>query len=162
MEGVGKAVLRIVGLTKRFGPTVALADVSLAVQAGEVHAIVGENGAGKSTLIKLLSGLYQPDAGVIELAGQQVTLSSPRQARLLGINVIHQDRQLVPHLSGLENLFLGQPLPRRYGALVDWPAMRRRAAALQADLGMASAPASPGARLFTRATVRCWRSCGPA
>lgn len=137
MEGVGRAVLRIVDLTKRFGPTVALAGVSLTVQAGEVQAIVGENGAGKSTLIKLLSGLYQPDAGLIELAGREVTLSSPRRARLLGINVIHQDRQLVPHLSGLENLYLGLPLPRRYGALVDWPAMRRRAATLQADLGMA-------------------------
>ena len=130
-------MLRVEGLSKRFGETVALDGVDLALDSGEVLALVGENGAGKSTLVKLLGGIYLPDAGTIRLDGRALSLGSPLQARAAGIIVIHQDRQLVPRLSVTENLFLGSPQPRRAGLLVDWAAMRHRAERVLADLGIA-------------------------
>ena len=133
-------MLSVEGLTKRFGETVALDGVDLALGRGEVLALVGENGAGKSTLVKLLGGIYLPDAGRIRLDGRPLFLNSPRQARAAGVTVIHQDRQVVPRLSVAENLFLGLPQPRRAGMLVDWAALRRRAERVLADLGIALPP----------------------
>ena len=133
-------MLSVEGLTKRFGETVALDGVDLALGRGEVLALVGENGAGKSTLVKLLGGIYLPDAGRVRLDGRPLSLSSPRHARAAGITVIHQDRQVVSRLSVAENLFLGLPQPRRAGMLVDWAALRRRAERVLADLGIALPP----------------------
>ena len=133
-------MLSVEGLTKRFGETVALDRVDLALNPGEVLALVGENGAGKSTLVKLLGGIYLPDAGRIRLDGRPLSLNSPRQARAAGITVIHQDRQVVPRLSVAENLLLGLPQPRRAGLFVDWAALRRRAERVLADLGIALPP----------------------
>ncbi len=130
-------MLEIAGLTKRFGPVTVLDDVSLRVAPGEVHAIVGENGAGKSTLVKILTGVYTPSSGRITLDGRPLALANPHEARRAGINVIHQDRQLAPRLSALENLFLGQRYPRRGGLFVDWAALRRRAERLLGDLEIA-------------------------
>ena len=135
-------MLSVEGLTKRFGETVALDRVDLALNPGEVLALVGENGAGKSTLVKLLGGIYLPDAGRIRLDGRPLSLNSPRQARAAGITVIHQDRQVVSRLSVAENLFLGLPQPRRAGLFVDWAALRRRAERVLADLGIALPPAA--------------------
>ena len=135
-------MLSVEGLTKRFGETVALDGVDLALGRGEVLALVGENGAGKSTLVKLLGGIYLPDAGRIRLDGRPLSLNSPRQARAAGITVIHQDRQVVSRLSVAENLFLGLPQPRRAGLFVDWAALRRRAERVLADLGIALPPAA--------------------
>lgn len=130
-------MLETVGLTKSFGPVTVLDRVSFRLLPGEVHAIVGENGAGKSTFVKILTGVYAPSGGTVTLDGRPLALGTPQQARAAGINAIHQDRQLVPRLSGLENLFLGLPQPRRQGLFVDWAAMRGRAAQLLADLDVA-------------------------
>ncbi len=130
-------MLAITGLTKRFGSVTVLDDVSLHVARGEAHAIVGENGAGKSTLVKIVTGVYGASGGRITLGGRPFAPDNPHAAKRAGVNVIHQDRQLIPHLSGLENLFLGQPYPRRSGVFVDWAAMRQRATRLLADLDLA-------------------------
>ncbi|MTE01561.1 ATP-binding cassette domain-containing protein [Paracoccus sp. YIM 132242] len=103
-------------VTKRFPGVVANDRISLAFQAGEVHALLGENGAGKSTLISMLAGIQRPDEGAILIDGQAVALSSPGHALRLGIGTVYQHRMLVPTLTVAENLLLGTPWwqrPRR-------------------------------------------------
>jgi ribose transport system ATP-binding protein len=94
-------------ITKAFGPTLALNDVSLTVEAGKVHALVGENGAGKSTLMKILSGVLKPDKGTMELFGNPFTPKNPIAARRGGIAMIYQELSLAPHMTVEENLTLG-------------------------------------------------------
>ncbi|ADU51429.1 nucleoside ABC transporter ATP-binding protein [Thermaerobacter marianensis DSM 12885] len=94
-------------ITKRFPGLVANDDVSFAVRRGEIHAVVGENGAGKSTLMKILAGLYEPDAGEIRLEGRPVRLRGPRHAAQLGIGMVHQHFMLVPRFTVIENVVLG-------------------------------------------------------
>lgn len=100
-------LLQMTGIGKRFGATRALHDVSLSVQAGSVHALVGENGAGKSTLMKILSGAHPPDTGSMQLAGEQYAPRSPLMARRAGIAMIYQELSLAPHLSVVDNVMLG-------------------------------------------------------
>jgi len=113
-------VLELRGVTKRFGATTAVDGVSFSVDAGEVHALLGENGAGKSTLIKVLAGDHRPDAGTVLLDGQELELASPAAALANGIGVIHQHQQFVPSLSVAENLRLGFGYAKRLGR-IDWP-----------------------------------------
>ena len=127
-------VLQMRGICKQFPGVVALDDVALELQAGEVHVLLGENGAGKSTLVKILSGAIGKDAGEIRLDGQPVEISGPDHARRLGISIIYQELTLVPHLSVAENIFLGKA-PRRWG-LVDWRRMRAEADGLLRGLGL--------------------------
>ncbi len=101
-------LLELREINKRFGNTQALRGVNLTLHPGRVLALVGENGAGKSTLMKILSGVYQPDSGSIHLDGQAVRLRDPGDARARGISIIHQEFSLVPHLSVVDNLFLGR------------------------------------------------------
>lgn len=112
-------------VSKSFGSTRALADVSVTGQAGSIHAVTGENGAGKSTLMKLLAGVYRPDAGEIRLNGQVVRLQGPAQARALGVSTVFQELTVLPNLSVAENLWLGRE--PRAGASVDRRALRRMA-----------------------------------
>jgi len=105
-------LLELRGLDKRFGATHALKAVDLAFEAGEVHAIVGENGAGKSTLIKLLTGVYPRTAGEVRWEGLPVALATPHEAIAHGINAVHQEVVLCPHLSVAGNLFLGDETSR--------------------------------------------------
>lgn len=121
------------GISKRFGATQALADVSLTLLPGEVHALVGENGAGKSTLVKILAGVHQPDAGTIRLDGETLTIHGPANSRALGIAVVHQEPRLFPDLTVAENVFLGHAPSGRFGA-IDWRAMRGAAQALFDEL----------------------------
>lgn len=93
-------------ISKRFPGVLALDNVSLSIERGEVHALLGENGAGKSTLMKILSGAYKKDAGEIIFDGQPVQINSPRQAQELGVSIIYQELNLVPQLSVAENIFL--------------------------------------------------------
>jgi ribose transport system ATP-binding protein len=99
--------LRMRQITKSFGPTAALKDVSFTVRPGTVHALVGENGAGKSTLMKILSGVLKPDKGTMELFGKLYSPKNPISARRLGVAMIYQELSLAPDLSVEENLTLG-------------------------------------------------------
>lgn len=103
-----KVILKLNNITKEFPGVVALNKVSLEVKTGEVHILLGENGAGKSTLIKILSGAYSKDSGEIFLSGVKVEVKNPKNAQELGIGVIYQELNLIPHLSVAENIFLGR------------------------------------------------------
>ncbi len=100
--------LQLLGVTKRFGPVVACDDVSLTVEPGQIHGLLGENGAGKSTLMKVLTGLYPPDAGEIQVRGDAVRIRSPLEAARLGIAMVHQHFSLIPRLTVWENFLLGE------------------------------------------------------
>jgi simple sugar transport system ATP-binding protein len=118
--------LKIRGLCKQFGGIQALRNVDLDVRRGEVLGLLGDNGAGKSTLIKIISGVYAPDAGTVECEGKPVAITSPTVARSLGIETVFQDLALIPNLDAAANLFIGRELgwgPFRGLLLV----MRRRA-----------------------------------
>src|SRR5438093_4024567 len=91
--------LEMRGITKSFAGNTVLAEVNLAAAAGEVHALVGENGAGKSTLMKILEGVYQPDAGQILIDGQPVRFARPADVLAHGIAMIYQELSLAPHLT---------------------------------------------------------------
>jgi ABC-type sugar transport system ATPase subunit len=137
LDGDGDApVIRARGLTKTFGHVRALRGVSLDLRAGEVVAVFGDNGAGKSTLTKCLCGVYTPDSGTIEIGSRTVTLRSPRDTEAHGVTTVHQDLALAPHLSVLENVFLGHEmlhggLRRRFGVLARRAMAGRSEAALQ-------------------------------
>jgi D-xylose transport system ATP-binding protein len=105
-----ETVLSLRGISKNFGAVAALTGIDLDVAAGEVVAIVGDNGAGKSTLVKVLSGVYQPDAGTIAYEGRRVSLSSPAEAQAMGIATVFQDLALCENLDVKANLFLGSEL----------------------------------------------------
>jgi D-xylose transport system ATP-binding protein len=102
--------LALRNISKRFGAIVALDDVSLEVNRGEVLALLGDNGAGKSTLIKCLSGVYQVDSGVIELCGKPVQIHSPADARSAGIETVYQDLALFDNLGPSANFYAGREL----------------------------------------------------
>jgi ribose transport system ATP-binding protein len=108
--------LSITRVSKRFGPTVALDGVRLAVAGGEVHALVGENGAGKSTLMKILSGALAPDQGDVRLDGDPFLPRDPLDARRHGVAMVYQELSLAPHLSVAENILLGAE-PARAGVI---------------------------------------------
>src|SRR5438477_8062791 len=101
-------LLEVRSLTKRFGPQAALQDVSIALAAGEVHAVAGENGAGKSTLMAILSGALAADEGTILWEGRPVVLDEVKSAQALGVSIVHQEPQLVASLSVAENIGLGR------------------------------------------------------
>jgi len=118
-------LLELQNIAKRFGPTVALDGVSLALNQGEVLALIGENGAGKSTLMNILSGALRADTGEMQLDGHSYAPGSPVEARASGIALIHQELSLCPHLSVAENILLGAETSR-FG-FFDWEGARRRA-----------------------------------
>ncbi|GAA1807361.1 sugar ABC transporter ATP-binding protein [Nesterenkonia flava] len=121
------------GITKSFPGVKALTAVDLDVQAGEVHAIVGENGAGKSTLMKILAGVHPPDEGTVTIDGQAVRFDSPLAARKQGVGMVYQEINLVPDLTVAENISLGQ-LPSSAG-VVNRRALNRTAARVLQELG---------------------------
>ena len=126
-------LLVLKGLDKRFGATHALRNVNLEFEAGEIHAIVGENGAGKSTLIKLLTGVHTRSKGEIFWEGRPVALATPHEAIDLGINAVHQEVVLCPHLSVAANLFLGDEKVR--SGLLQHGQMQGEAQKILDDLG---------------------------
>src|SRR5437773_3259560 len=100
-------VLSLSNIHKRFGPTIALSGVNLALLRGEVHALIGENGAGKSTLMNVIAGSLQPDQGTIEVEGKPYAPANAHDARVHGIALIHQELSLCPDLSVAENVLMG-------------------------------------------------------
>lgn len=121
------------GISKSFGPVKVLEGVDFAISGGEIHALMGENGAGKSTLMKILSGVYATDAGSIAIDGKLVTIRSTSEAESLGIAIIHQELNLIPQLTVMENMFLGRE-PQRFG-IVDRKRMRADAAIWLSKVG---------------------------
>lgn len=119
-------MLTLTGVTKTFPGVRALHNVSLSLYPGQVTALIGENGAGKSTLVKILTGIYQPDAGEISVDGKPVSLSSAHAAFGHGITAIHQETVLFDDLSVAENIFLGHAPRTRFG-MIDWKTMRSQA-----------------------------------
>ena len=118
-------LLEIRGLEKSFPGVRALQGVDFTVRRGEIHALMGENGAGKSTLIKVLTGVYDRDAGTSQLEGRDIRPGSPREAEATGISTVYQEVNLIPHLSVAENICLGRQ-KAAFGFL-NWGAIRRRA-----------------------------------
>ncbi|TJZ91413.1 sugar ABC transporter ATP-binding protein [Paracoccus gahaiensis] len=135
--------LSLVGVSKSFPGIRALDNVSFDVRPGEVHGLLGENGAGKSTMLNILSAVLQATEGQIIIDGQPVTLTRPADARAAGIAMIHQELQHIPQLSVAQNLFLGRPLTRAGGLLVDRRAQERRARQILADLDPRINPRAP-------------------
>ncbi len=123
-------------LCKQFGGVYALKDINFEICEGEIHGLVGENGAGKSTLIKILTGVYSLDGGEIYWNGDRVDIRDPRQSREIGINVIHQDRHLIPAFQGVENIYLGLEYERKLGFWVDWPKMKEKVQRVLDTLGI--------------------------
>src|SRR6267142_3435354 len=107
-------VLEMHGIDKSFVGVHALQAASLRLWPGEVHGVMGQNGAGKSTLIKVLTGVYPPDAGTIQLGGKEIRPLSPQAAQALGIATVYQEVNLCPNLSVAENILAGR-MPRRFG-----------------------------------------------
>lgn len=103
-----QAILRMEGISKRYQAVQALDRVDLTIRSGEIHALLGGNGAGKSTLLRILSGLTNPDEGKIIFEGNEIAVNHPSRAQQLGISMIHQELSIIPDLTVLENIFLGQ------------------------------------------------------
>jgi ribose transport system ATP-binding protein len=135
------ALIDAQGLTKAFPGVVALNRVDFALQAGEVHALVGENGSGKSTLIKILMGVYRRDDGTITMRGKKIDELTPLRARALGLAAVYQDVTLARQLSVGENFFLGAMPRRRWGG-IDWRGANAQASAVLRDLGLNIDPRS--------------------
>ena len=114
-----KLLLQMEGIYKSFPGVQALSDARFELRYGEVHALVGENGAGKSTMMKILGGIYSKDAGKITLEGQEVEITSPAMAQHLGISIIHQELNLMPHLSIAQNIFIGREPRTKVSFFVD-------------------------------------------
>ena len=122
-------------LTKRYPGVVAVDDVTIGFQQGEVHGLVGENGAGKSTLIKILAGAVLPDQGEIWLKGQRLRLRHVHDAYQHGLTFIHQELNLVPYFDAAENIYLGQPYPHSVWGGLNRRQLQRNAATLLGQLG---------------------------
>jgi ribose transport system ATP-binding protein len=127
---MSELLVEMTGITKDFPGVHALSEASFELRPGEVHALVGENGAGKSTLMKILNGIYDPDAGSIRYKGQEVQIPNPRTARDLGISMIHQELNLMPHLTVAENIFLGREPRGRPSVVLDDRRLNRQTAEL--------------------------------
>ena len=135
MRNEDAAWLQVRGLSKHFGGARALSAVDLDVHRGEVHGLVGANGAGKSTLIRCLAGVNTPDQGVIRVDDVETGAMTPRDAEHAGLAFIHQELNLVPHFSSLQNILLGAPKVKRAG-FIDWKRSSRAAYEAAARIGV--------------------------
>ena len=127
-------ILQVSDVVRSFGGIMAVAGATFDVEEGSVTALIGENGAGKSTLVKVLTGIYQPDASQITLDGQPITLSSANKELEIGITAIHKETVLFDDLSVAENIYLGHA-PRTAWRTIDWGKMRADARVLLKDMG---------------------------
>lgn len=137
-----RLLLEVSGARKAFPGVLALDGVSLRLRPGEIHALLGENGAGKSTLIKIITGLYRPDVGQVQIDGAPVHFDSPQAAARAGISVVHQERNLIPHFTVAENILLDR-LPTRRFQTVDYDQVRAEARKWLDVVGLHVAPDAP-------------------
>ncbi len=133
--------LRIAGISKSYGASRALDDVSFNILQGRVHALVGENGAGKSTLVKIITGIVEADSGKIFVGSNAVSFRTPIEARAAGIAAVYQDPKLFAHLDVAENIFMGA-YPKTVVGTVDRKIMYDRAASALRQLGIDLDPRS--------------------
>ena len=131
MNQDAKPIMTLRHISKRFGATQALDDVSLDIYPGEVQALIGENGAGKSTLIKIMTGIYQPDTGEMRMDGQLIKVRNSQEAQAYGIAAIYQEPMVFPDLNVAENIFISH---RDFGPIVRWKQMYQRADAILKQL----------------------------
>ena len=153
-------LVAIRGLCKSFTGVQALDQVSFELRAGEVHALMGENGAGKSTLMKILAGIHARDAGEIEIEGRPAEIAGPRDAQALGIGIVHQELNLMRHLSVAQNIFIGREPRRGLGLFLDEDRLNADARRLFARLNLTSTRARSSPTSRWRAS-RWWRSPRP-
>ncbi len=144
-------LVEMTGIDKSFPGVHALDDARFDLRPGEVHALVGENGAGKSTLMKILAGIYHRDSGTIKVKGQEVEVPSPKAAQNLGIAIIHQELNLMGHLSVAENLFIGREPRRRVHFVLNDGELNAKAQALFDELHM---KLDPKAKVSTLAVAQ--------
>jgi ABC-type sugar transport system ATPase subunit len=133
---MGEPLLEMTGISKSFPGVRALDDVALSLRAGEIIGLLGENGAGKSTLMKVLAGVYRPDAGEIRYQGKRASFAGIQESQAAGVTLIFQELNHCPNLSVLDNLFLGREIRRGRSPLLDRRAMRAKALALFEHLGI--------------------------
>ena len=128
--------VRLEGICKSFGSVKANSDINFEVRTGEIHALLGENGSGKSTLMNILSGIYQPDAGSIELFGKKVSFSSPRESIAAGIGMVHQHFKLVDVLTAKENIIANGTEPLTKGFFTSGKAMTKKILEIEEKFGL--------------------------
>ncbi len=133
---LSETILEMKDISKSFPGVKALDSVDFKLRKGEIHALMGENGAGKSTLIKVITGVYEKDAGLITLQGESIHFKAPEEAQNKGIGTVYQEIMLCPNLTVAENMFIG----RSHSLVVNWKQMNEKAAQLLDSLGI---PASP-------------------
>jgi len=132
-----KFVLKAEGISKQFGGVWVLKNVDFDLKPGEVHALVGENGAGKSTLIKVISGVYSPDRGKVIVADKEVKSFNVKQMESHGIFTVHQEINLVPFISAMENVFIGsEPVRGKFPKILDYSYMKQKAQSLVQTIGV--------------------------
>ena len=136
-------LIQISGLCKSFPGVRALHDCQFDLRAGEIHALMGENGAGKSTLMKILAGVYQKDTGEILLNGNPIDIRSPRHAQSLGIGIVHQELNLMEHLTAAQNIFIGREPKRLGGIFIDEQKMNQAASDLFKRINLSLDPQTP-------------------
>jgi len=129
-------MIEITGIDKAFSGNVVLKDVQFSLADGEIHALMGENGAGKSTLMKILTGIYERDAGIVKVDGQEVHFKSPKEAEAMGIAVIHQELNILPDLTVAENLFLGNEQTIGKSGILKTKEMNKEASRILSQLGL--------------------------
>ncbi len=132
-------LVKMEGIEKRFPGVHALRSVDFELTSGEVHALMGENGAGKSTLMKILSGIYPKDGGILSINGQEVELDGPREAQDHGIGIIHQELSLMNDLTVAQNIFIGREPRKRFGRL-DEAALNRQTAEIFRSMNLSMDP----------------------
>lgn len=133
-------LLEMKGIDKSFSEVKVLQQAQFSLESGELHALMGENGAGKSTLMKILNGIYMRDGGTVKVKGVEQSLSSPSAALQLGIVMIHQELNLIPHLTVMENIFLGREFTFGPTKLIDWRKMKRESTRFLSQLGLTIDP----------------------
>ena len=150
---MGDVILTMKGIDKSFPGVHALDHVDLEVRKGEVHALMGENGAGKSTLMKVLTGIYHKDSGTITYEGKEVEFSNPREAQDAGIVIVHQELNMMGHLTVAQNIFIGREFMK--GKLIDDKKMNEEAKKLFNQLGIDIDPTETMSRLTVGKQQMC-------